>query len=171
MEYINLLKSVQESIKEKELLENIYDTEVFRELEQKLKPAGKMSPQEMERIGKLLATPSALPRDFDRTMEAWLLRISIWGKLSIRRKDPEEKVNRTMRNMELVSYLGDTTRNSLRGRWDAEELDLNKIRFFRAFWSVRGKKVTEEIIVTIDLRPDLKKAIKKMRSKLGWFSR
>jgi len=169
--YKNLLKGVQEDLQRKELLENIYDTEVFRELEKNLNPAGTMSPQEKERLTKLLATPCALPYDFDGTMEAWLLRISIWGKLSIKRKDPEERVNRAMQNREFLIYLDNQDRNSVRGLWDAEELDINKIRFHRTFWSVLGKNVTEEIIVTIDLRPDLKKAISKMRSKLGWFRR
>ena len=171
MNYDKLLKDVNESLQEKDILESIYDTEVFRELEQKLKPAGNMSQSEKERISKLLATPSALPRDFDGSMEAWLLRISIWGRISVKRKDPEDKVNRSMSNRELLAYLGNEGRNSTRGRWDAEELDINKIRFFRDFWAIQGKNVTEEIIVTIDLRQDLKTAIKKMRSKLGWFSR
>jgi len=171
MEYRGLLKNVEENLKEKQLLENIYDTEVFRELEKSLKPAGALSSQERERLSKLLATPSALPYDFDGTMEAWLLRISIWGRINVKRKDPEERVNRTMQNREFLIYLDNQDRNSVRGLWKAEELDINKIRFHRTFWSVLGKNVTEEIIVTIDLRPDLKRAIKKMRSKLGWFRR
>lgn len=167
--YKNLLSGVITDLKEKEILESIYDTEVFKELEQKLKPAGKMSQQEKEEIAELLATPTALPQDFDGTLEAWLLRISIWGRISIKRKDPEDRVDRTLQNMEFLYYVDNQSRNAQRGVWDVEELDINRIRFHRTFWSLLGKNVTEEIMVTIDLRPDLKQAIRKMRRNLGWF--
>jgi len=169
-DYQNFVNSVVTDLKKKEILESIYDTEIFKELEQKLKPAGTMSAREKEEIATLLATPTALPQDFDGTLEAWLLRISIWGRISIKRTDPEEKVrNRTMQNREFLHYVDNQPRNNIRGTWDVEELDINKIRFHRTFWSLLGKNVTEEIIVTINLRTDLKRAIKKMRRNLRWF--
>ena len=169
MNYTNLLKSITTSLKEKEILEGIFDMEIFKELEQKLRPVGTMSPQEREEIASLLSTPSALPHDFDGTLEAWLLRISIWGRISITRKDPEDNVNRTVSKSEFLAYVDNQSRNAQRGLWKTEEVELNKIRFFRTFWSLIGKNVTEELVVKIDLRPDLKIALKKMRRKLGWF--
>lgn len=171
MDFNTTLKYVEESLKENEILEGIYDTEIYRELEMSIKPSGDMSPEERERLTQLLATPSAMPHDFDGTAEAWLLRISIWGKIKIFRKDPEDRVNREMQSREFLYYFANDNRNNLRGPWDIEELDINKIKFSRKFWSIQGKNVTEEIIVTIDLRPDLKRAIGKVRSKLGWFRR
>lgn len=167
--YEGILGSVNESLKGRDILEGIFDTEIFRELEQKLKPVGTLSPQERDDIAQLLATPDAKPQDFDGTLEAWLLRISIWGKFTITRKDPEDKVNRTLSRQEFLAYMDNQSRNAQRGLWNVEEKELNIIRFHRTFWSLLGKNVTEEMIVTIDLRPDLKSALKKMRRKIGWF--
>jgi len=171
MNYKELLSGVKVDLKEKEILEGIYDTEVYKELEQKLKPVGKMSSQEREDIARLLSTPDATPQDFDGTLEAWLLRISIWGRISIKKKDPEDRVNRTITRSEFLHYADNQSRNAQRGLWEVEEVEINKIRFYRTFWSFLGKNVTEEMIVTIDLRPDLKSALKKMRRTLGWFRR
>ena len=169
MDYTQLLNGVTKNLKEKEILEGIFDTDIFKELEQKLKPAGNLSPQKREEIATLLSTPSAVPRDFDGTLEAWLLRISIWGKSTIVRKDPEDGINRTISKNEFLSYVDNQGRNRQRGTWDVEEKEINKIRFHRTFWSFKGRNVTEEILVTIDLRADLKTALKKMRRKIGWF--
>ena len=170
MNYKNLLSGVTVDLQEKEILEGIYDTEVFKELEQKLTPV-KLSSQERERLARLLATPDATPQDFDGTIEAWLLRISVWGKLSFKRKDPEDRVNRTISRNEFMRYSDNQSRNAQRGLWEVQEVAINKIRFHRTFWSLLGKNVTEEMIVTIDLRSDLKSALQKMRRKLGWFRR
>ena len=167
--YEGILGSVKNTLKGREVLEGIFDTEIFRELEQKLKPVGTMSPQERDEVAQLLATPDAKPHDFDGTLEAWLLRISIWGKFTITRKDPEDNVNRTVSRQEFLAYMDNRSRNADRGLWHVEEVEINIIRFHRTFWSFTGKNVTEEMRVTIDLRPDLKSALKKMRRKIGWF--
>jgi hypothetical protein len=169
MSYIKFLEDITKDLKEKEIIEMIYREDFFKELEQKLMLTEKLSPEERERIAHQLATPSAMPYDFDVTLEAWLHRISFWGKIKITRHDPEGNIRRTLTQDEFLSYTDNQSINSQRGLLQAEELDINKIRFSRKFWAVMGKEVTEEIIVEIDLRDAIKDALKKARKELGWF--
>ena len=171
MNYIKFVESITGDLKEQEILEMIYNMSFFKELEQKLKLTEKLSAAEREGIAKQLATPDAMPYDFDRTLEAWLHRISFWGKIKITRKDPEGNIRRTLSKNEFLSYTDNKSINSQRGIWNAEELDINKIRFSRRFWSIAGREVTEELIVEIALRKEIKDALKKARKQLGWFRR
>ena len=162
MDYIKLVDSV---VEDRNILKDIFNNPIFKELSKKLAPGGKLPPQEEERLAKLLSTPDARPYDFDGTLEAWLLRIALWGRITIRRKDPEDAINKTLSTNEFLDYVDDKVVNEERGLWVVEEVEINKIRFYRKFWSHSIGDVTEEIVVNIDLRSDLKTALKKIRKK------
>jgi tRNA-dihydrouridine synthase len=153
------------------LNEGIYDTSTYKRMQQRYKFDGPMSPGEYEETMNILSTPDARPGLFDGTLEAWLLRISLWGKIKITHKNPENRIVRSMTEDQFLDYIDDQTRNASYGKWTVEEVEINKIRYYRKFWSIYGKEVTEELIVDIDLRPDLKKKINQARRKLGIFGR
>lgn len=148
------------------IFESMFDTEVFKDYQKKYSPSkNKLEDEDRRRIDKLLACPSALPADFDGTLEAWLLRISLWGKIKINRKDPEDHINKEITRDHFLDYIGDDEKNSFRGKWTVEAIDINKIRFYRKFDSINGKEETEELVVFIDLRDDLKKKLKEFLNR------
>jgi len=149
--------------------EGMFDTEMFKHLQKKYKVSDQpISDDEKEEIDAMLATPDARPALFDGTLEAWLLRISLWGKIKITHKNPEDRVTEVMSTDRFLNYIDDQERNATYGLWIVEALAMNKIRFYRKFWSYLGKEITEEMIVDIDLRPDLKTKLNKIRGFLGW---
>lgn len=157
------------------MADSVFDTEIYQELKAKYGEGLKnLSNEEKSRINSLLNIPCALPGDFDGTLEAWLLRISIWGKIKITHINPDNDIKRTITTGQFLEYIDDQVRNEAYGLFDVEEVELNKIRFYRKFMGIYGKDITEEIIVDIDLRSDLKAAIKKVRrdnSLFGKFKR
>ena len=43
-----------------------------------------LTPEQSEEEKKILGYPSTRPMDFDGTLEAWLLRLSVWGTVAIK---------------------------------------------------------------------------------------
>jgi hypothetical protein len=67
-----------------------------------------------------------------------------------------------MSNDEFLDHVDNKVLNRMYGKWKLEEVKINRIRFYREFWGMDGKDVTEEMIVDIDLRPDLKQKLKQI---------
>jgi hypothetical protein len=161
-----------------DLIENIYegffDTDAFKHFSQKYaKDLSKVktSPEQKKHIEKMLALPDARPSLGDVTLSAWLLRVSLWGKLHIKHNNPDEKVrNVSMSYEQLISYMDDQRRNATYGKWVIEYPKINLVKFVRKFYSfLLGKETVEEIIVEIDLREDLKALLKQVRKSTGLF--
>jgi len=148
----------------RDILEGIFDTDIFKEFSNKYKGKDlpKLTDEEKAETDEYLAYPCALPFNDDGTLEAWLLRISLWGRISIRWINPEEGIDKSITNDEFLDEVDDQKRNKAYGKWNVEELDVNKIEFNRKFWSIEGKEIVEKLIVLIDLRSDLKKKLKQL---------
>ena len=145
---------------------SIFDTDVYKEYSDKYKnkefPA--LSAAEKEKIDALLAEPCAMPYEQDGTLEAWLLRISLWGKIKIIWKNPEDYINKYMSNAEFLNHVDNQKFNGMYGKWQVEEVEINRIRFYREFMGISGENNVEEMIVSIDLRPDLKEKLRQARN-------
>ena len=144
---------------------SVFNTDIFNEFSKYHSGVKfcKLTNEEKEKVNKLLAEPCAMPYEEDGTLEAWLLRISIWGKIKITHKNPEDKINRTLTNRQFLEYVDDQELNRMYGKWVLEEVKINRIRFYRTFYTINCKNETEELIVEIDLRPDLKKRLRQVR--------
>lgn len=147
-----------------EVNEGIFDTDVYKEFSDKYKNTKfpKLSASEKEDIDALLAEPCALPYEQDGTLEAWLLRISLWGDIEITWKNPEEGINKTISNSKFLDHVDNQELNKMYGKWRLEEVKINKIRFYREYWGIDGGTNVEELIVDIQLRPDLQKKLKQI---------
>jgi len=153
------------------------DNQVFNELSKgrKLGDWQESSKEEQNKIDRMLSYPDPLPMDFDGNLEAWLLRISNWGKIKITHKNPEDRINRTMNADQFLSYIDNQDRNAAYGLFDVGAPKIDRVRFYRTFGSITGKDVTEEIVVDIDLKPSLKESLKRAKrknsflGKLGFF--
>lgn len=156
------------------IYEGFFDTDVMKYLQdkegKKLKNV-RLSDAEKQRIDQLLAIPDARPSTGDQTFEAWLLRISIWGKIKITHNNPDEKIrNASMNYDQFLDYIDDQRRGAIYGKWAIEYPKIELVKFVRKFYSFNvGKEVVEEIIVEIDLRDDLRAILKKVRKSTGLF--
>ena len=144
------------------LAEGIFDTDLYKEFSKKYsgQKLPDLSAGDLDRINALLAEPCAMPYEQEGTLEAWLLRISLWGKIKITWKNPEDGINKEISTDKFLDHIDNQRLNKLYGKWHIEEAKINRIRFFRKFWSIYGKEVTEELIVDILLREDLKQKLK-----------
>jgi len=123
-----------------------------------------LTDDERNRIKIQMSIADARPNDLDGTLEAWLVRIGLWGKIKITRKDPENKINKEINKDEFLNYIDDYELNVIRGKWNVIEEKINVIKFVRNFWSINGREEKEELKIEIDLRDDLKKLLKKSRN-------
>ena len=154
----------------KALSEGMFDTQSFRDY---AKTQGwSYTDDQLKELDSMLSTPDARPADFDGMLEAWLGRISLWGKHTIKHKNPDDGTNDNISDDEFLNYMDDGGNAAVYGKWKIKALALDKIQFGRTFWSVgKNKDVFEEIIVNIDLRQDLKNAIKRARKDAGLLGR
>lgn len=112
-------------------------------------------------IRRNLSIPDMRPGLFDVSVQAWLKRIGLWGDVKIEHYDPELRRKRKLSTREFIRKL--TEPNFLKefGKWNIDEVDVNKIVIYRDYVGMNGKKYREKFFVTIDLKKELKQALKR----------
>lgn len=114
-----------------------------------------------DELRKNLSSSDIRPGAFDVTIPAWLFRINQWGKVKIEYVDPiMMNRKREIGEEEFVKIMMDPEGLEAFGQWNTEVLDVNKLVIFRDFTGLDGKKQKEKFFVTIDLRDELKQALK-----------
>jgi hypothetical protein len=108
---------------------------------------------------ELFDSPSIRPWETE-TLEAWLFRISQWGKVSFGYIAPKNRSTTSITRHEFIKSFTEPELIKIFGKWDNEILDVNKLKWFRSYTGLDGKKETEAFVITVDLKPELKKAIK-----------
>jgi len=153
------------------ITEDIFNTDIFREYSKKYDTSKiNISSEEKERIDSILNIPDAKPYDVDVTLSNWLLRISLWGRITITHKNPEKRINRRISTSEFLDYVDNKNKNGIYGLWHIQHDEIDRVVFWRTFDDIYGKEIKEELIVDIDLRSDLKQILRKARREKGLFS-
>ena len=159
-ELFNLFKEVKTTAVD----EGGYEDSLFKEMGDKYGTSSNMSPEDRKRVETMLALPDMRPYDEDGNLEAWLLRISLWGKIKITQNDPANGIrNKNMSNDNFLDHVDNQELNKLFGKWEINVMEVNKLRFYRTNWGLDGKDKEEEMVVEVDLRDDLKKLLKSRR--------
>jgi len=118
--------------------------------------APKMTPHEM------LSYPDPRPQVFDISMDFYLDRISLWGKLNFYYSDTFYRVkNQQITRKRFLELIRDEDMLQMFGVWDVEVLAHNKILFTRTYKGLDGKKHKQELLIVIDLREELKNALRR----------
>jgi len=128
----------------------------------------KMTPEEKERMRAELTSPDMRPQPFDVSLDGWLLRIELWGKVSYMHIDPENRIKDKVSKNQFMDRMSDQNLLKMFGIWHIEELAINKIKIYRKYVGMDAKEYTEEFIVSIDLRDELKPALK-AGGIVGWL--
>ena len=108
----------------------------------------------------ILAQPEVMPCYFDNTIEFWLERISLWGKLNIKHTDTNPTVNSWITKGELLKLLTDGSTISTFGSWNAEKLSYKSLVLKRDYVSPDGRKHKERLTIDIELKPEIKKGMR-----------
>lgn len=119
--------------------------------------------EERRRFEDEMANPDMRPNAFDNTFEAWLIRIGLWGKVEVVHSDPESRGKRKVGEREFLRRISDVELANIFGKWEIEKTAVNKIEFIRSYDGLNGKRLQEKFVVSIKLKPELKKS-------LGWFA-
>lgn len=130
-----------------------------------------LTPEQNAQLSRELVTADIRPCTFDVTLEAWLKRLDLWGKLKITHKDPERRQTTTVTRDRMIKHIDNQNLNRLFGKWVTEVLAANKVSLFREYIGNTGKTYKEEFVIEIDVHPDLKKHGAKWYSPVNWFSR
>lgn len=126
-------------------------SEVFSLLERE------MTAKEIEMMRAELATPDIRPMEFDRTVEGWLARIELWGKITYYHKDPENFWGKKkVTKQQFIKRITDENLNKMFGIWDVKRNSLTKCTLRRDYISPSGKHYAERFIVDIKLRKELR---------------
>jgi len=165
---MGIAQDILDGVKEikKAMDEGIFDTDVYKALVGKHGTGDKVSDEDRKRIETMLALPDMKPYDEDGSLEAWLLRISLWGKIRITQDNPISSgnvKNREISTDDFLDHVDNRTMNSVFGKWEIKELAINKLMFYRTCWGIDGKNKQETITVEVALRPDLENLLKKAR--------
>ncbi len=119
-----------------------------------------ISPAQLAKIKAQVGSPDVRPQAFDITLEAWLKRISLWGKINIEHHDPELRRKKKITQSQFIRLATDDQLLKMLGQWDIDRKDINKVELFREYVGIDGKKKKESFLVTVDLNPEIKKALK-----------
>jgi len=135
--------------------------EILKETDKGIKewldiPAPKMTPHEM------LAYPDPRPQAFDISMDFYLDRISLWGKLKFYYSDTFYRVkNQEITRKRFLELIRDEDMLKMFGIWDDDAIAHNKILFTRTYKGLDGKNHRQELLIVIDLREELKNALRR----------
>ena len=108
----------------------------------------------------MLAQPEVMPCYFDNTIEAWLYRIGMWGKLQVKHTDTNPTINRWITVGELEKLLTDDSTLNTFGNWNAEKLTYKSLVLKRDYVGPDGRKHKERLWIDIELKPEIKRGMK-----------
>lgn len=111
-------------------------------------------------LARNLATPDIRPALFDVTLEAWLYRIGLWGRLTLAYYNPELRRKEEVTKARFLKLLTEPNCLKAFGKWTVKVDDVNKCTLFRDFIGIDGKKYQERFSVVVDLKNKPKKAKK-----------
>ena len=106
-----------------------------------------------EELKQMLLTPEIRPCTFDRTLQAWICRISNWGKLTITYINQEFKEKRIVTPEKFIEIVANDDLNKLIGLFGVEGISATKCKLYRKYLGHDNKKYKEEFIFEIELDP------------------
>jgi len=111
-------------------------------------------------IRALVRNPDVLPCAADRTIDFWLDRLSLWGKLQVKYYAPDSRWGKRITTSRLLAILTDPNMVNVFGKWQHKKLSVKSVEISRAYRGYDGRVHREKLIVDIDLDPDMKMALK-----------
>ncbi|MBA7493707.1 hypothetical protein ES702_04269 [subsurface metagenome] len=110
-------------------------------------------------LKKQLMTPTFLPCDFDVTVPGWLARLEVWGRLKYVYVNPYTKRKESITKNAMVNQMENVSLFKMVGEWEFAEEPGYTVSASREYTDVDDKKYVEKYLITVDLRPELKKEL------------
>jgi len=131
--------------------------EFIRRYENELLLSETLTHAEIERMRAEVATPEILPCTFDVTIEGWLERIGLWGKITIKHKNPEKwRGKKKVTKHQFLKGLQPDAITKYFGKWEFIKKGLTKVECHRTYFGIDGKKYVEKFIVSVKLKKELR---------------
>lgn len=116
-----------------------------------------LSKAEIERMRAEVATPEILPCTFDVSIPGWLERIGLWGKITIRHKNPEKwRGKRKVTKQQFINGLMPDAITKYFGKWEFIKKGLTKVECHRTYFGIDGKKYVEKFLISVKLKKELR---------------
>ena len=127
---------------------------------------------ELDDIQRKMAHPDMKPGNFDGTLEAWLIRIGMWGNIAITLNDPENGIrNKKITNSQFLDIADNQEDNRVFGLWEIDKKEVSYLVFYKKYIAYNGKQYKKEMHVKVKLKSGLQKALDNAKKKkiFGWF--
>ena len=116
-----------------------------------------LSKAELERMRNEVATPEILPCTFDVSIPGWLERIGLWGKISIKHKNPEKwRGKKKVTQAQFIEGLMPDEITKYFGKWEFVKKGLTKVECQRTYFGITGKRYVEKFFVSVKLKKELR---------------
>lgn len=116
-----------------------------------------LTKEEENRIRSELAVPEILPCTFDVTVPGWFARIELWGRIEIIHRDPETfRGKRKVTRKQFIDRISNDEITRMLGRWEIKKNNTTSVTFYRGYIGIDGRKYTEEFIISVRLRKELR---------------
>jgi len=99
------------------------------------------------------SNPDIRPNKFDRTWQNWFNRIDSWGKINILHVDPEKSTRSNWGRQQFIDRMGDSEMLKVYGKWEIQQVKINKMEFWNNYIGLDGKQYKEIIQIKVDLLP------------------
>jgi hypothetical protein len=120
-----------------------------------------LSPADRKRIEDTLSDPDIRPGKFDTSWEGWLRRIGDWGTVNIYHTDTlRGRRKQKVSQKQFIDKISDNELLKVFGTWVCSRLDVHKVQFSRDYVFQKGKKEKEIFLIIVDLKKDLKRAVR-----------
>jgi len=125
----------------------------------KLDYASGPEPSANRQVQEDLSSPEIVPVSTDGTIEAWLVRIGLWGNVRFSYQEPNAEQRLPVQQSEFLNRMNDESRTRMFGRWGVVKDGLSAMHFERTFVDTDDEKKVERLFVEVDLKPEVKKAL------------
>jgi len=99
------------------------------------------------------------PKATDVTLEAWTLRLALYGRLRYKYKNTEERVNKDTTFNHFMDVMEDAHVMKTLGSWNMRKEKDNEVSFTKRYMGMDGRTHEEIFIVIVDLRPEVKRLL------------
>lgn len=102
---------------------------------------------------------NVMPNVTDVSFESWILRLSLYGKISYHYRNTEKRENGDTNFNKFMDVMDRDHVLKTLGEWDVEKTAPDTVVFYKEFWGMDGKSHEEEFVVSVKFRPEVKKIL------------
>lgn len=132
------------------------------------KPSVPIDPERKREVEENIKSLDVKPNLTDVSFEAWIMRISLYGKLTFAYRNTDTGEDGVVEMNTFLDRTESDHRAGTLGDWDVKKTHSNMVSFTRVFEGHRGDECEEEFLVAVMIRPELVEAFAQQEEQEGF---